>query len=877
MPPKAQRTLSFAPPPTPLPATPSGTRATPRRQASTITNYARPERIDEPFTNPEIPKTPRAFTRHIEDEDVEMDNASNDGMEDEEASSQDEDGEVIEVPDPETPSRRSLPTTVIIKKRRLVKKQRKARTKTSWTRHYFDLTPLEDTWINKQKKGHPKEKNHLWTCKWCGPAFQSTEKARHGNTTLLGNHLRLEHGLTEEKHELGLPPIHKSKTSQKGAMKTFLVPVEAIPSAEEAVLQFIAMSNQPFTIVESKAFKNLYRSVGTIAPIESAGTARNRIEDRFNSSRREMKAEFDETCETFSFSFDGWSASNHIHILAVIAHWLTATFERRSMVIEFAEMKGPKSGETMADILWNTLGPDYKKETEVIIDSTITTTTEERVGLDIAHKLFAVCGDNAGNNNTFCDHFHQRLLSKFENEPAPDSDSVRCRFRGRESRIRCIAHIISLIVDAIFAKLKAGDYAQAAALIEKTGNKAFTQGDCSSLSIYMKIRTFVLWIMKSDDRRAQWRKFCTVLIPLDVETRWNALYLMMFKARANKGAIIRFARAYPEVQHLVPTEEEWKTCEIMERCLEPFYDWTRSVSKAKPCLPETIGIMWGLDDLLDDINKKEGQFGDVGDDIREAFKAGVEVVDEYQKLINENIMYYAAAVLDPRIKFNLIDEQCDDPEKIRKDVKGYLKKEWLKAVPIENITQEEVELPEGASLHQLHLLRRARNTATSSVCDIDRYLDSPALHWDPSEKSNYEPDWVLHWWAANAFQYPLMAEAARALLAIPGAEVDVERLFSGGRDLLGIRRFALNGESMRILTILKAYFERMHAKDEAQYKAQLPEVRLHYSLIRKFKADYNIYSYHWNSRRSGRAGSRRIRGIYGGISFMNFMKFIGLY
>jgi hypothetical protein len=113
-------------------------------------------------------------------------------------------------------------------------------------------------------------------------------------------------------------------------------------------------------------------------------------------------------------------------------------------------------------------------------------------------------------------------------------------------------------------------------------------------------------------------------------------------------------------------------------------------------------------------------------------------------------------------------------------------------------------------------------------CDIDRYLDTPALHWNPQDKSNWDPDWVLKWWDANAFQYPLMAAAARALLAISGSEVDVERLFSGGRDLLGIRRYALKGETMRILTLLKAYFERIQAKDSLKYTAQLREVRDHF-------------------------------------------------
>jgi hypothetical protein len=69
-----------------------------------------------------------------------------------------------------------------------------------------------------------------------------------------------------------------------------------------------------------------------------------------------------------------------------------------------------------------------------------------------------------------------------------------------------------------------------------------------------------------------------------------------------------------------------------------------------------------------------------------------------------------------------------------------------------------------------------------------------------------------------------MAAAARALLPVPGSEVDVERLFSGGRDLLGIRRYALKGETMRILTLLKEYFERLNAHGKAKGKAQLPDV-----------------------------------------------------
>jgi hypothetical protein len=72
-----------------------------------------------------------------------------------------------------------------------------------------------------------------------------------------------------------------------------------------------------------------------------------------------------------------------------------------------------------------------------------------------------------------------------------------------------------------------------------------------------------------------------------------------------------------------------------------------------------------------------------------------------------------------------------------------------------------------------------------------------------------------------------MAKAVRALLAVPSSEVDVKRLFNRGRDLLGIWRFALKGETMRILVLLKAYFERKLN----QGKVDLPEVRVNSFII----------------------------------------------
>jgi hypothetical protein len=80
-------------------------------------------------------------------------------------------------------------------------------------------------------------------------------------------------------------------------------------------------------------------------------------------------------------------------------------------------MVGGKLGQAIAELFWETISPDFKKEIEQVKDDVITVTIEEYIGLDIAPKLFVVCGDNALNNNTFCDYLYERLLQDYNDNP----------------------------------------------------------------------------------------------------------------------------------------------------------------------------------------------------------------------------------------------------------------------------------------------------------------------------------------------------------------------------------------------------------------------------------------------------------------------------
>jgi hypothetical protein len=109
--------------------------------------------------------------------------------------------------------------------------------------------------------------------------------------------------------------------------------------------------------------------------------------------------------------------------------------------------------------------------------------------------------------------------------------------------------------------------------------------------------------------------------------------------------------------------------------------------------------MWGLDDLLDDVIKADGQFRDVGDDIRQAFSAGVTELDKHITYINDNVMYFAAAVLDLWIKCNLIKEQYPDTTgEIIERIRVYLKKEFATLV-LSTITRAELVVLSNTSVY----------------------------------------------------------------------------------------------------------------------------------------------------------------------------------
>ncbi|EEB91014.1 hypothetical protein MPER_10700, partial [Moniliophthora perniciosa FA553] len=98
--------------------------------------------------------------------------------------------------------------------------------------------------------------------------------------------------------------------------------------------------------------------------------------------------------------------------------------------------------------------------------------------------------------------------------------------------------------------------------------------------------------------------------------------------------------------------------------------------------------------------------------------------------------------------------------------------------------------------------------------EVAKAKESLRFHYNPTEELLGNPlqNVILSTgWTARRARYPALSRCALTLLAIPGSAVAVERVFSGGRDTVGIRRSSLKAETIRTLMLLKHHLRLTQA------------------------------------------------------------------
>jgi hypothetical protein len=221
-----------------------------------------------------------------------------------------------------------------------------------------------------------------------------------------------------------------------------------------------------------------------------------------------------------------------------------------------------------------------------------------------------------------------------------------------------------------------------------------------------------------------------------------------------------------------------------------------------------LAIYYQLFDLLQEVQDREGKFKDFDTDVANAAKSAMRKYDKYYTLMDDSCdILYITMLLDPRFKKLILEHELQDGAK---DIITAMQEQLEIQYPITHkpeLSTPSEEPGPSAALQNPHKtivsemmskIKAKSQKSTEKPSDIARYLSSDVVEFDEKKRN-----WIYTWWRGHIDEYPRMAAAARDYLAVPAAEVDVERVFNTGRDLLGLRRWSLSSETMRKLLILK--------------------------------------------------------------------------
>jgi hypothetical protein len=84
--------------------------------------------------------------------------------------------------------------------------------------------------------------------------------------------------------------------------------------------------------------------------------------------------------------------------------------------------------------------------------------------------------------------------------------------------------------------------------------------------------------------------------------------------------------------------------------LKPFNEFTRLVLSGRPTITTTTGIYFQLSKHLKLASDRKDKYAIYDIEITNAVYRSLELFNKYYNAIDQNLIYYIALVLDPRIK-----------------------------------------------------------------------------------------------------------------------------------------------------------------------------------------------------------------------------------
>ena len=180
-----------------------------------------------------------------------------------------------------------------------------------------------------------------YTCTICKNFDRKASKLK-GLTTALANYIQVDY--KRSKDTSGSSSTKRVQSS----LNRFIQSKEDIPDFEDAMVDQIIDTCQPFTTLEKTKFKVMIRSTGYTRKIIRGDTIAKRILSRVKVSKKDLITLLDHTCVIIAILFDGQTSTNNLLMFAINGKWAGPNIKIYQACLDFIKIKGAYSGRNLA-------------------------------------------------------------------------------------------------------------------------------------------------------------------------------------------------------------------------------------------------------------------------------------------------------------------------------------------------------------------------------------------------------------------------------------------------------------------------------------------------------------------------------------------------
>ncbi|XP_043701222.1 zinc finger BED domain-containing protein DAYSLEEPER-like [Telopea speciosissima] len=607
-------------------------------------------------------------------------------------------------------------------------------------------------------------------CKFCKQSYSIATAT--GN---LGRHLNHRHPgydklgdtITTQPPQSQPSPVTKKPPSQSQPQPQPQPQPQAKPPSVDfdhlnwLLLKWLIQGCLHPSIVEEEWLVNSFKFLNPSVKFWPSENFRAVSLEVFRSMQEDVRASLEHVNSKVSITLDFWNSFEQVSYMSVIGHWIDENWSLHKVLLDIIRIPYPCGGTDIYHLLVKILKV-----------------------YNIDNRILSCTHDNSQNAVHGC-----RTLQE-------DLDGQKI---GPFCYIPCAARMLNLIIE---------------------------DGLRTAKPVVSKIREFVLEMNASLEISEDFRRTTAEYqegswkFPLDASNRWSGNYLLLGivrKASKSMDAVIRKHEETLGSKNMLLNHAEKNAVNIMHAYLEPFYKTTNNICTSKV---RTVGLVLFFMDHVAEIIASCRDSRHNPDWLKSAADDMAKKVRSYNTQVY-NIFTYMAAVLDPRIKNELIPENLNSDNNLEEARNHFMRNYATNhfTAMANGYSAQESEDGSGVSFAEEIARKRRRVSISAATDELTQYLSEPPAPI---------PTDVLDWWKVNNTRYPHLSGMARDFLAVQATSVAPDELFCRKGDEIDKQRYCLPHGSMQALLCIRSWiqsgFKLKYRSTEVDYETLMEPV-----------------------------------------------------